>query len=167
MSHLVCVECTRELGEDETYSYGGKTYCKDCYFKGQYGPLTDQYMTCPNCGTTVHMYTIKCPKCHTHIHQTGTIKSRTPISMGRIAAYLLISLLVVVIAFSLPSVSYKGTAAYLTATLGTILSVHGLFGPFFTFLPFGIYTLENRLLAVLLGALETALGLYLVAWPML
>ncbi|MBU1240651.1 hypothetical protein KKF84_21035 [Myxococcota bacterium] len=162
----VCT-CGKEILPDEGYTFNERVYCAKCYFKeSKLGPLHDQYKKCGNCQTPVHIFTIKCPQCHQPVHETGTISVKKPIRTSVILTYGIIALIIVVTALTMPTFSDKGFLAWFAVIPGMLLTVHGLLGLMFFFLPFGFKTFY-RFNAFLIGLIELGLGGFLVIWPKL
>jgi hypothetical protein len=160
-------ECGTDISNNEGYSFNGRLFCKECYFKeGKLGPMHEQYKECHNCGQTVHVFTIRCSNCNSPVHETGTISTKKPIRTSVILTYGILSLIIVVSALTIPGFSDKGLLAWVSTLFGMIFAVHGLLGVMFFFVPFGFKTLY-KLNAFLLGFSETALGFFLLSWPKL
>lgn len=163
---ISCFQCAKPTKSDEIFSFSGNPLCRECFFANEYGPMSAQYKKCPQCGETVHQFTIRCPHCHAHIHETGTIRVQKPIRSSVIMAYGIVVLVLVVMAFTIPGFSEKGFIAWLAAITGMLVAVHGLLGVMFNFLPLGWRTLHG-MAAFLSGFLESVLGLFLLLWPKL
>jgi len=164
--NLKCT-CGKEITLENTYSFGGISKCKDCFFKeGSQGPLQEQYKKCPSCSTDVHTFTIKCPKCGAQIHETGTITVRRTIKGGMVMAYGFLVLVLLITALVIPGQTKAGWIAYPITLGGFALSVHGFLGVLFFMLPFGFKTLNN-LTAFLLGFAEAAAGVLIMILPLI
>lgn len=164
---ILCFKCSKQISASETYSFSGNPLCRECFFEHpELGPMESQYKKCPKCGEIVHQFTIRCPHCHTPIHETGTIRIQKPIRSSVIMAYGIIALIIVVMAFTIPGFSDKGILAWMLAISGMAVMLHGLLGVMFRFWPLGFKTF-NGATAFLGGFLESALGFYLLLWPKL
>ncbi|MBU1511800.1 hypothetical protein KKD52_15715 [Myxococcota bacterium] len=162
-----CFKCQKSLSAVDVFSFSGNPWCESCYFEaGEQGPLTEQYRKCPKCGQTVHTFTIRCQNCQTPVHETGTIRIQKPVRSSFIMAYGIIALILVVMAFTIPSFSDKGFISWIVAVLGLGITLHGLLGLSFQFLPFGFKTLR-QMHAFMVGFLEAGAGLFLLLWPIL
>jgi hypothetical protein len=162
-----CFKCQKPITGDEVHSFAGNPWCHSCYYTGgELGPLADQYKKCPKCGETVHNFTIRCQRCQTPTHETGTIRVQKPIRSSVIMAYGIIALILVVMAFTIPSFSEKGWISWIAAVFGLAIAGHGLLGVMFQFLPFGLKTLRQTP-ALLVGLLQTLVGGLLLLWPIL
>ncbi|MBU1413062.1 hypothetical protein KKC22_16250, partial [Myxococcota bacterium] len=100
------------------------------------------------------------------VHETGTIRIQKPVRSSFIMAYGIIALILVVMAFTIPSFSDKGFISCIVAVLGMGITLHGLLGLSFQFLPFGFKTLR-QMHAFMVGFLEAGAGLFLLLWPIL
>lgn len=164
---MTCFKCSKPTASSETFSFAGNPLCRECFFENsELGPMASQYKKCPQCGTTVHEFTIRCPQCHMPIHETGTIRIQKPIRSSVIMAYGIIALVVVVMAFTIPGFSTKGILAWLSAIFGMVVLLHGLLGVMFRFWPLG-FKMLNGASAFLGGFAEAILGFYLLLWPKL
>jgi hypothetical protein len=162
-----CAKCQSEVNAEEYYSFGGQEFCNKCYFeKDELGPFASQYKTCPHCQTKVNVFTIRCFKCNTQVHETGTISTKRPTSSMVIMIYGLVALILLIAAFTIPTFSDKGPISWFSTIAGLALAAHGLLGFFFFFLPFGFFQLD-RFKAFGFGTIEAAIGLYLLMWPKL
>ncbi len=162
-----CFKCQKPITGDELHSFAGNAWCASCYYAaGELGPLAEQYKKCPRCGQTVHNFTIRCQHCQTPTHETGTIRVQKPIRSSFIMAYGIMALVLVVMAFTIPSFSDKGWISWIVAVVGMAITVHGLLGVMFRFLPYGLKTLRQTP-ALLVGLAQALAGMALLLWPIL
>jgi hypothetical protein len=159
-----CNKCEVSLSDDY-YSFNDQKFCKKCYFvSGKLGPMHEQYKPCKGCGETVHIFSIKCSSCGILVHETGTIRSETPIKSAVILAYAIISVILLVTSLTIPLYSSLGFVAWVISIVGFLISLHGLLGFLFWFLPFGFVTIK-RFTAFSIGTVELLLGVFLVILP--
>lgn len=152
------------------FSLLDEVFCRDCYLgeKGL-GPHEKDYIPCPNCGTTLHRFTVVCFKCHGPIRQIGKVEAEVRGFGLRVLTMAVTTLALVVAVVALGPIGVDrggGTARSVTmAIAGPIVTLAGLFRVLFSRTFRKIPVLAGPIGLLLGGALVLAGAVIIVMLP--
>ena len=128
----VCDKCGTALQEREVYSFQEAVFCQKCYLgKSELGPHSKDYISCPNCDTILHRFTVVCFKCNSPIREVGKVEAEARGFGIRVLVFAVtvLALIVTVVALGPMGVARGGGAArsVTMAIVGPILVAAGFF----------------------------------------